>query len=309
MSREHAEKLLAPLEVVKISQGAEAIVYFAKKHPYNASQSCIVKFRPRKPYRYPVLDIQIVKQRTILESRMMVRIFQNSLIEVAKKGNPEEGSWIEKGGVNCPKLYGIDVFNGLIYMENINDPLPDSSSSLLKNYLWFLENKFSESLPIKLTLVNCEELISQRDIENEVLCINSKVKQLLITVGVQLANMHLFDTIHGDLTLSNIVLRYLKGDGLQPEYEPCLIDFGLSFQSSLVEDKAVDLFVLEKALESTHPLFSKRYTPWVLEGYELGYLKKGKRDNAPKVFRTKHSEVMKRLENVRMRGRKRSMVG
>ncbi len=32
-----------------------------------------------------------------------------------------------------------------------------------------------------------------------------------------------------------------------------LIDFGLSYHSTLVEDKAVDLYVLERAFASTHP--------------------------------------------------------
>jgi TP53 regulating kinase-like protein len=32
-----------------------------------------------------------------------------------------------------------------------------------------------------------------------------------------------------------------------------LIDFGLSYNSGLVEDKAVDLYVLERAFASTHP--------------------------------------------------------
>jgi tRNA A-37 threonylcarbamoyl transferase component Bud32 len=32
-----------------------------------------------------------------------------------------------------------------------------------------------------------------------------------------------------------------------------LIDFGLSYVSNLVEDKAVDLYVLERAFSSTHP--------------------------------------------------------
>jgi tRNA A-37 threonylcarbamoyl transferase component Bud32 len=31
------------------------------------------------------------------------------------------------------------------------------------------------------------------------------------------------------------------------------IDFGLSYNSSLAEDKAVDLYVLERAFLSTHP--------------------------------------------------------
>lgn len=32
-----------------------------------------------------------------------------------------------------------------------------------------------------------------------------------------------------------------------------MIDFGLSYHSTLVEDKAVDLYVLERAFASTHP--------------------------------------------------------
>lgn len=35
--------------------------------------------------------------------------------------------------------------------------------------------------------------------------------------------------------------------------EQVLIDFGLSYQSTLTEDKAVDLYVLERAFSSTHP--------------------------------------------------------
>ena len=32
-----------------------------------------------------------------------------------------------------------------------------------------------------------------------------------------------------------------------------MIDFGLAYHSALVEDKAVDLYVLERAFASTHP--------------------------------------------------------
>jgi tRNA A-37 threonylcarbamoyl transferase component Bud32 len=46
-----------------------------------------------------------------------------------------------------------------------------------------------------------------------------------------------------------------------------LVDFGLAYASSLTEDKAVDLYVLERAFASTHPdsgpLFGR-----VLEGYK-----------------------------------------
>ena len=50
-----------------------------------------------------------------------------------------------------------------------------------------------------------------------------------------------------------------------------LIDFGLAFQSAVVEDKAVDLYVLERAFASTHP-GSEGMFRGVLVGYgeEMG---------------------------------------
>ena len=53
------------------------------------------------------------------------------------------------------------------------------------------------------------------------------------------------DVIHGDLTTSNMLLRDSE--------DIVLIDFGLSYISSLVEDKGVDLYVLERAFLSCHP--------------------------------------------------------
>ncbi|KAG8802309.1 serine/threonine-protein kinase bud32 [Serendipita sp. 399] len=78
--------------------------------------------------------------------------------------------------------------------------------------------------------------------------------------------------------------------------ELVLIDFGLSYQSSLVEDKAVDLYVLERAFASTHPESEGLFAA-VLESYatELGI----------KAWKS----IKKRLDDVRLRGRKRSMVG
>lgn len=46
-----------------------------------------------------------------------------------------------------------------------------------------------------------------------------------------------------------------------------LIDFGLAFTSTLVEDKAVDLYVLERAFASTHPQ-SEPLFAGVLKAYE-----------------------------------------
>ena len=75
-----------------------------------------------------------------------------------------------------------------------------------------------------------------------------------------------------------------------------LIDFGLTFKSASVEDKAVDLYVLERAFLSTHPnaeaLFER-----ILASYQ-----------GAGVF-AKAGEVLRKLEAVRLRGRKRSMLG
>ena len=59
-----------------------------------------------------------------------------------------------------------------------------------------------------------------------------------------------------------------------PERSDCafhkkvLIDFGLAYNSNLVEDKAVDLYVLERAFAATHPESEPLFAS-VLEAYEM----------------------------------------
>ena len=66
------------------------------------------------------------------------------------------------------------------------------------------------------------------------------------------------------------------------------IDFGLSSFSKKAEDKAVDLFLLDRALESTHsPVYPEVFEK-VIEGYK----------QYPGA-----EEVLERLEKVRKRGR------
>ncbi|XP_064023978.1 EKC/KEOPS complex subunit TP53RK [Pogoniulus pusillus] len=108
-------------------------------------------------------------------------------------------------------------------------------------------------------------------------------------MGEVLARMHDEDLIHGDLTTANILLR--------PPIEKLdlvLIDFGLSFVSGLQEDKGVDLYVLEKAFLSTHPDTESMFHA-LLKAYAATSNKSG--------------PVIKRLDEVRLRGRKRSMIG
>jgi TP53 regulating kinase and related kinases len=120
------------------------------------------------------------------------------------------------------------------------------------------------------------------------------IDELMKLAGIEIAKMHRIDVIHGDLTTSNMMLRYPKSSqASKPDL--ILIDFGLSFQSTLTEDKAVDLFVLERAFSSTHPDSEPMFAS-VLAAYA---------DTMGRDW----SEIKNRLEEVRLRGRKRSMVG
>lgn len=139
-----------------------------------------------------------------------------------------------------------------------------------------------------------------------------EVVGLMERIGGAVGRMHAVGVVHGDLTTSNLMVRPVggggatsDGDGVRDvgeegrgrrslEGEIVLIDFGLAAQSVQDEDKAVDLYVLERAFGSTHPRAEGLFKE-VLRAYGESY--KGGR------------VVLKRLEEVRMRGRKRSMLG
>lgn len=114
-----------------------------------------------------------------------------------------------------------------------------------------------------------------------------KIPAILAAIGRTVAALHDADMIHEDLTTSNM-LYDIHGDTLT------LIDFGLGRVTTSAEDKAVDLYVLERALDASHPR---------LEGAMDGILA------AYKGASGKAAQTLARLEDVRRRGRKRSMLG
>lgn len=116
---------------------------------------------------------------------------------------------------------------------------------------------------------------------------------LMRRIGAAVGRMHATGIVHGDLTTSNLMLRDCEKEGLL-EGEIVLIDFGLASQSVQDEDRAVDLYVLERAFGSTHPRAESLF-PELLHAYGTSFRGAG--------------VVLRRLEEVRMRGRKRSMLG
>ncbi|EPZ33535.1 putative serine/threonine-protein kinase BUD32 [Rozella allomycis CSF55] len=127
------------------------------------------------------------------------------------------------------------------------------------------------------------EHISGRPLKS---CISSHA-YLAESIGESIAKLHSCDIIHGDLTTSNILVENSSN-------EIVFIDFGLGYISSLAEDKAVDLYVLERAFDSSHPN-DKDFFETIISSYF-------------KKVSNPESIVIK-LEEVRLRGRKRSMIG
>ncbi|GEQ71503.1 hypothetical protein JCM33374_g5187 [Metschnikowia sp. JCM 33374] len=175
-------------------------------------------------------------------------------------------SKLNKLGVPAPNLISLDAINGVIWMNSIGDILADGTVSSLKNYLWFLEKNSGD-------------------------CLSTEAEDFCKSTGSVIGKLHVNDMIHGDLTTSNIILQ---------GKDSYLIDFGLSSYSNLPEDKAVDLYVLERAVLSTHSDYAEKYNAWLLEGYAAAF---------PKSSKSKLKDTIKKLEDVRLRGRKRSMLG
>ncbi|XP_011559262.2 EKC/KEOPS complex subunit TP53RK [Plutella xylostella] len=175
--------------------------------------------------------------------------------------------------VKTPTLYLVDFDSRRIYMQH-----------------------FKNSITVKDFIIN---LVTKHATSEAMSCLDSIAK----VIGETVRKLHENNIIHGDLTTSNMLLvnksqgntddecRWFAIDNL----ELVMIDFGLSAFESSTEDKGVDLYVLERALISTHndypDLFGK-----ILAGYK-SYCKGNIK------------EILSKFEEVRARGRKRTMVG
>ena len=98
-------------------------------------------------------------------------------------------------------------------------------------------------------------------------------------IGEKVAILHNNNIIHHDLTTSNMIFNK----------QIYFIDFGLSFFSTKIEDRAVDLHLLKEALESKHSKIWEKCYKAALDAYG----KKAKNGR----------QVIKRLEVVEKRGR------
>ncbi|KAK6495479.1 serine/threonine-protein kinase bud32 [Arthrobotrys musiformis] len=251
-----------------LKQGAEAHVY--KSTFILPSVPCLIKVRPTKPYRHAILDTRLTKHRCVSEARLLNRC--------------------RSMGVLCPAVYFVDEKRGEIIMEWIEGP---SVRDFLHDYVD----------------VGCDfgNGGNNRGSNDE----GIQLDPLMENIGKTIGKLHDIDIIHGDLTTSNLMLknrenlaitsnsqegsRLLTGIATSPsDFDVVLIDFGLGQVSNSDEDKAVDLYVLERAFLSTHPRATRLFNI-ILDSYKKNCLGS--------------AVVLRRLQEVRLRGRKKSMVG
>lgn len=192
---------------------------------------------------------------------------------------------LRRDGVRVPVVYSLDEKAGWLMMEWV-----EGEVVRVRVNRW-LESQGKE--------VGRKEEDGQ-GIEGE----GEELRGLLRRMGEAVGGMHEAGIIHGDLTTSNLMLRphpssphtlerEEKDSGIL-DGEIVLIDFGLASQSTADEDRAVDLYVLERAFGSTHPRAEGLFRELL-----VAYGKSYKGGNV----------VVRKLEDVRMRGRKRSMLG
>lgn len=237
-----------------LTQGAEAKIYLESR----TDTPTIIKHRLKKSYRHPQLDKQIRKKRTKSEAKILIKA--------------------KDAGVNVPKISHIDKINHKLFLEFIDG------------------ERLSETLNDKP--------------EKE----QFKIMQ---TLGKQIAKLHKNNIIHGDLTTSNTILAKISnissakkgnqkevvdtkyacgstpnrarmgGTTTSEDSKIFIIDFGLGFISTKIEDKAVDLHLIKQALEAKHFQNHENLFKNFLKGYEHEETEK----------------ILKQLEKVEARGR------
>ncbi|XP_063629501.1 EKC/KEOPS complex subunit TP53RK-like [Cydia splendana] len=126
----------------------------------------------------------------------------------------------------------------------------------------------------------------------------NSLDKIAVLIGQTVRKLHDNNIVHGDLTTSNMLLVNNLNDSNWSDVdnlELVMIDFGLSSFDTSAEDKGVDLYVLERALISTHNDYPEIFSK-ILEAYK-NYSKNNVK------------EIIGKFEEVRARGRKRTMVG
>ncbi|XP_032677203.1 EKC/KEOPS complex subunit TP53RK isoform X2 [Odontomachus brunneus] len=167
-------------------------------------------------------------------------------------------------GVGTPAVYLVDLERRRIYMEYVENTM------VLKDFI-------DESLSGNTNVDEVLEFIGSG-------------------LGALIARLHSKHIIHGDLTTSNILFRtQLSNEPEETQF--VMIDFGLARVDSTPEDKAVDLYVLERSLLSAHSKAPSLFNI-IFHHYQRHYQDK-----------SQCKQIVSKYKQVQARGRKHLIIG
>ncbi|KAH7376111.1 serine/threonine-protein kinase BUD32 [Plectosphaerella cucumerina] len=237
---------------------------------------------PSLPWRHPTLDARLTRARILAEARILHKCHRE--------------------GVPVPPVLALDEAAGWLMLEWV----PGVPVRVAVNR-WLQRHHPARRLP-GIAEDDAAAAATQDDLDASMrtsVQADKDLADIMRRVGAAIGSLHNVGIVHGDLTTSNMMLRppagspeptTESGDTVSLEGDVVLIDFGLASVSNSDEDRAVDLYVLERAFGSTHPRAEVLFDE-LLAGYKQGLPAK------------QATVVLRKLEDVRMRGRKRSMVG
>jgi TP53 regulating kinase-like protein len=120
-------------------------------------------------------------------------------------------------------------------------------------------------------------------LKEELYVVSPQIRRRRCTeLGRIIAKMHEAGLVHGDLTISNVLSDIGK---------LFLIDFGLGDFSNELEDRGVDVLLLNRAMKSTHVTFHEEIFGAFLKGY------------SQVVGRKRKNEVVSKVHEIERRGR------
>ena len=235
-----------------LQQGAEAVI--------SLENNQILKNRIRKSYRIEELDNKLRKLRTRSEGKIISKLIGTipvpKIIDINDfemkikmefidgkrlSDNLENLDWkkiCKQIGETIAKLHDANIIHGdlttsnMIYVEK-EDAFKTYINPLLKNNL----------------IINKKRITSEQpSTEAERVCETNKDE---LRAGSRIVEK-----------------KYLKaGEQSEPEGKVYFIDFGLSFYSKKIEDKAVDLHLLKQAFEAKHFKIAEQAIKIILENY------------------------------------------
>lgn len=274
-----------------IAQAAEAIII-------REGNKKVIKRRIKKGYRIPELDEKLRKLRTRGEARLLEKA--SNLVSVPKVlKSDEKTKEIELEFIEGDKLSEKLSNYKEKKQQEIMKQVGQETSCLHDNNMIHGDLTTSNMILVENHINNKNKLNKQQEREDKLTIINNYNKTAKELVGINKDTINLknneSELINAKLTKqinnlsSNIALINDKSTNKNnsENLQVYIIDFGLGYISSRIEDKAVDIHLLKQALEAKHFLNWEKLFHAFLQGYKS-------KDKA---------KILEQLKKVEARGR------